>query len=580
MHSRRTRIIVGALLGGLALAASACGSSAGDQLLVAGDTSAQEATSTNIWAVTPGDPLGSSSVVSKGVTSPLGISTVEDDGLVWTNQLGREWQGQPLLSFEATSSGNAVAKVTSADPGGKVVTIDSSTAAAIQPVVLRRGVAVISQDGCKLATAPDDVTSVGKGSCQISADERWVISWDANTPGPLTIKDLRTGDSRKVGSKTYGASIIDVDSRILSVEQSGQGLRGVVYDASSGKEIGHTKTYGRMVAFPGTAGATGFVALAQSGDASQTSNVQLLWISPDGGVSVIDSGLSLYPVMVNGQVTYIRFDASESRDSIRRWTPGGGSDAREVLLTGRVGAAQVAPNAIIATKDSSAGVAFYRTAGSGELEHAFDLTTKLSGGSTVDKLLVLDDTAFMQVTTDQRTSFVRLPLHGDGAVAPMKAWAYLTLESVDVDGTALVTGNRTDGSDSGREQLLVVGPYQDKGTVRATAARTGVDLIHEGVVYWTDQPTQGQISVRSVRATGDEDAKVLYQGHQVAGATWPENNGATESTLVSRVALIQQQQQQQQAQGDTGSGTGDTGDGTSAGGEGTGDAGTGAATTP
>ncbi len=542
--------MVGALLAGVAIAATACGSSTGNQLLVAGDTSAQDAAPTDVWAVAPGDPINASAVVSKQVARPLGVSTIEDDGLVWTNQLGREWEGRSLLSFQSQQGGNPVAKVTTATPGGTPFTLDSSTTAALQPVVLRRGVAVIGQDGCKLATGPTEVKTVGKGSCQISADERWVISWSNTQAGPITIRDLRSGSTRTAGSKTLGASVIDVDARLLGIEEVSGGYRGVVYGATDGKEVGHTATYDRMVAFPGTAGATGFVALAQSGQ-----SVKLLWISTSGEETTIDSGPSLYPVMVNDQVTYLRFASSESGDSIRRWTPSGSKGTREVLLTGRVGAAQVAPDQIIATKDSARGVAFYRTAGSGELEKVHDLVTPVSGGSTVDKLLVQEGVALMQVTTDQRISFVRVPLEGDGAATPIRSWPYLVLESVDVDGTALLTGARTD---SGAEQVLVVGPHDEQPTVRATADRTGTNLIHEGVVYWTDQPNQGRISVRSVRATGEKDPKVLYRGRQIAGATWPENNGATESTLVSRVALIQQQQQaqqqQQQQQGSAGTG--------------------------
>ena len=547
--------MVGALVAAVALTASACGSSAGKQLLLAADTSKQDATSTDIWAVTPGDPVTSGSVVSKGVTSPLGISTIEDDGLIWTNQLGREWQDRALLSFEAQGKdGGAVAKVTAGTPGGTPVTIDSSSAAAVQPIVLRRGVAVISQDGCKLATSPDHVTTVGTGSCQISADERWVISWPNDDTGPVTIRDLRTGDTRKVGKQTFGASVISTDARVMVVEASGsQAFRGVIYDATNGKEVAHTATYERMVVFPGTVGATGFVALAQSGQ-----QIRLLWITPDGATSVIDTGLSMYPVMVDDQVTYIRFGDSESQDSIRRWTPGGTRGDREVLLTGRVGAAQVAPGQIVATRDTASGVDFYRTAGSGGLDHVLKLRTKVSGGSSVGKVLVQDGIALMEVDTDQRTSFVRVDLSGDASDVPIEDWSYLVLESVDSDGTALLTGSR---SQQGREQILVVGPHDATATVRALSDGTGTNLIHEGVVYYTDQPDQGEIAVRSVRATGDKDAQVLYRGRQIAGATWPENNGATESSLISRVALLQQQQQaqqqqQSQSQQQSGSGTG------------------------
>jgi hypothetical protein len=147
-----------------------------------------------------------------------------------------------------------------------------------------------------------------------------------------------------------------------------------------------------------------------------------------------------------------------------------------------------------------------------------------------------------EVASTGAVSFVRLDLRGDDSVAPVKNWPSLLLESIDTDGTVLLSGRRTE---SGKEQLLVVRPQDDTFQVRARTDGTGVNLIHDGVVYYTDQPAEGAISIRSVRATGDADPQVLYTKRQIAGSTWPQFGGAVQSQLLSRALIIQQQQQSQ-----------------------------------
>ena len=77
-----------------------------------------------------------------------------------------------------------------------------------------------------------------------------------------------------------------------------------------------------------------------------------------------------------------------------------------------------------------------------------------------------------------------------------------------------------------------------------TATNSGLILIHEGVLYVTDRGDDGELTIRTVRTQGDLDGETLYKGYQLAGATWPTDNGATQSTLISRVAVLAQQQQQ------------------------------------
>ena len=478
----------------------------------------------------PGDELTDSALVSSGALEPLGVTTLESDGLTWFNQFGRTWQGDTLLAYRSERS----SVVTAGTPGAKQLTMAATNDGPLQAVVLQRGVAVVTQDGCSLATEVTEAKPVGEGSCQISDDERWVVSWPG-TPGALTIRDLRNDSTRKVtGIETNAAVVLSRDARSLAVINDGDGVKARVIDNRDGSTVAETDTYQRMQPLPGTAGATGFVALAQAGD-----TIELLWISTDGKVSVIDSGIYMLPVQVTGQVTYLRLDEDPTKDSVRRWSPGG---EPETLLTGRVGASSPTPDSLLVTRDTDDGVEFFRSAPSGELEKVLTLDADTEQGSLIANMYVQQDVALLQVSTGMTTSFVRIDLKGDGSDAPIQNRQYLLLESVDVDGTALLTG--ADGPDEG-EQILVVGPHDDSATVRARADSTGANLIHEGVVYWTDQTQSGDISVRSVRAAGDKDETVLYKNRQIAGATWPQNNGATEGTVVSRAAVTQSQQQQQ-----------------------------------
>jgi len=523
------------LVAGLALAATACGSSDGRQLMVADDTSGSGATATRVWAVEPGEALADSALVARDATQPLGISTIQPDGLSWYNQLGRSWSGKALLAYQT----DARSLVTAGTPGARATTLASSDGP-LQAVVLRRGVAIVNQDGCSLATDVARATKIGTGSCQISEDERWVVSWPA-TPGDLTIRDLRSDRVRVVrGIRTVTAATLGRDTRVLAVEEVDGGVRGRVIDATSGATVGDgTKVYDAMQVLPATEGATGFAAVAQSG-----TTVALLWVATDGTTTPVDTGLAMVPVSVDSGITYLRLDADETQDSVRRWTPDGATGDRTVLLTGKVGAGVATPGHLVATRETDTGVQFFRTATSGALEQVLTLRTDTSQPVTVNQMEIHDGVALLEVGGAQDTSFVRIDLTGDGSDAPVRNWPYLLLESVDTDGTALLTGTR--GSDVNFEELLVVGAHDDTYHVRGRADATGTNLIHEGIIYYTDQPQSGDVTVRSVRATGDRDAKVLYRRHQIAGATWPENGGATQSLLVSRALLSQQQQSRQQ----------------------------------
>ena len=142
---------------------------------------------------------------------------------------------------------------------------------------------------------------------------------------------------------------------------------------------------------------------------------------------------------------------------------------------------------------------------------------------------------------------------GDRSDAPIENSAGLRLDSLDADGTALVT---LKNPDSGQESILVVGPHDDEPVERATFAQTASNLIHEGAIYVTEVSgdTTGasgqapELSVVSFRSSGKLNQKLLWKDRQIAGATWPEQNGATATQFVTVGALIKSQQAAQQAQ--------------------------------
>ncbi|UDY37971.1 hypothetical protein [Dermatobacter hominis] len=552
---RRSAVLLLALLAGLGVVASACAGGGHGQLLLAEDTTvspdqASAPTSTDIWAVDPGDEPDDDALVATDVTSPLYINDVQEDGSIARQLLASQWGGEVLASFAADGGGATYATV--GTPGEDAVQIAESDSQ-VQTNILRRGVYVATTDGCTLARSADDIDEVGKGLCQVSEDERWVVSWPADG-GELTIRDLRSGDTRTVEGDTIGAVALGAGSRVLAVQRTDEGSQGVVIDATDGDVVGRTDTYGDLQAMPVEPGSTGFVALTASRSEQGTvDGTQLLWIGTDAKVRVIDRGALMLPVRTGSDVTYVHFGDAEDDDSIRRWDSGSGE--RETLLGGKVGAASVGDGRIVATKDTDEGVELYRSDDRGDLVHATTAPGDASAGSSVSRVITQGDTALVQLTFGGTASLARVDLSGDDSDVPVKHWTSMLLEGVDTDGTVLITGAESD--DAEQESIGVVTPSSDAFVERTTADSTGLNMIHEGVIYVTDRDADGDLTIRTVRAQGDVDGETLYTGYQLAGSTWPTDNGATQSTLISRVAVIsqQQQQQQQQAQGAQGGAT-------------------------
>ncbi len=561
-RSRRSAVLAVGLISVFGLAATACAGTGGHggQLLIAEDTSGsgsgQPSTSANtsIWAVSAGEQPSDDNRLGTDVSGPLYINDLQPDGGVVRNLLASEWSGSILSAF--VRSGTS-AQVTLGNPGTKQAELASSSEQ-VQPSVLRRGIYIATSDGCKLARSADDVADIGTGLCAMSEDERWVVSWPAKG-GELTIRDLRKDTTRTVKGVTTDAVVLGHGATVLAVQQSEDGARGVVIDATSGKVVGSTDAFDSLRPMPIGANSTGFVALATSTSAAATvEGSQLLWIDTDATVRVIDRGTFMLPVQSDSTVTYVHFGGqSAGSDSIRRWDSGSGE--RTTLLSGAVGATAVRSDMIVATKDTDAGVEIYRSNGNDQLERVTTVPLSSAGGagasggggagagagatdSAVDRIITLDNTTFVSITVDGVTSLVRVDLAGDGSDVPIKGWASMLLDGVDSDRTALVTGAKS--ATATVESIGVVTPGSDTFTERSTARQTGLNLIHEGVIYLTDRNTDGELIIRTVRAQGEPRPEILWTGYQLAGSTWPTDNGGTQSTLISRVAVLAQQSQQ------------------------------------
>ena len=553
----RHRVTGAAALAALLFAAGCTSATSGD-LLVADvpDQTSNEQSGIPIWGVNPGDALDDDSLLLSNALSPGEITTVLPDGQSWVNTLGRVWGGGSLLSYGDGQQSLVVAGT----PGSELERIAASSNTTTR--VLRRGTFVQTAEGCLLATSPDDVEEVGTGNCSISLDERWVVSWSSNERGGLTIRDLRNGSTGSVDDLTVAsAAVLSHDNRVMVVDRTSEGSVGIVLDATDGSEIGRTDRYESLQIGLVGAASTGFVALASTAEGSE-----LLHIDTEAHVETIDEGYYLVPVLNGHDVTYLDYAQDLASSSLKRWTHG---EEPEVLLEGYVGAGAVDEHHVIATKESDDGIEFfYQHGGTGELEHAYtlpmdeDADSPVAGNGSGIKALrtwVRGSTVLLQINGEGTTgSFVRIDTQGGHSDAPIVNEAGLLLESIDSDGTVLLslddsavdvdpaTGMPTA---SAPRRMVVVRPHDDEPTTRAVLDRTGTNLIHDGVIYLTDASDVDRVVVSEVRATGkDDEQRVIYENKQIAGSTWPEQGGATQSLLITPRLLIEQQQQQLEQQ--------------------------------
>jgi hypothetical protein len=532
-----------------ALGAVGCASSSGGQLLLADAPDPQSgATDIAIYAVDPGEDADRDTVVTSNALSPLEITTTAGEGQVWINSLGRAWDGSVLLAYGAGDS----SVVSAGTPGAEQNEIARSTSA--RTTVLRRGTYVQTAEGCQLATSTTAVDQVGTGNCAISLDERWVASWPLDGQG-LTVRDLRDDSTESVDDLQVGnAGVLSADARVLAVTQVADGFQAVVIDADSGDEVGRTETYDFLDLTAIGADADGFVLQAATGG-----ETELLYVDTDAKVTSIDRGFYLVPVINGAEITYLRYNEDLATSSVRRWAPG--DDGPEDLLTGYVGAGSPDGERVLVSRETADGTELWREEGSGELHRVLTLerqgddadpTSGTSTGIGVSQMLVRGSMVYLQINGASTSSFVRVDMVGDHSDVPISGERQLLFESLDVDGTALLTRGGGTGQNP-VEDLLVVGPRDHEPEQRASVGRTAANLIHEGTIYLTDTTDPSKVTVRSVRATGkDDQVEELYADKQVAGATWAQWGGATRSLFITPRLLVEQaQQSQQQTQGAT-----------------------------
>ena len=561
-------LVLGVALIGLAAASTGCSSASKNKLLIA-EASGSSSSGVAVWAAQPGDTLDDSNLVIESAVSPAQVATRLEDGGIWVNGLGRDWNNTALLAFSSAagldpSTGQAssqITNLTTTKPGAKPNALVES--AQLQATVIRRGVYVRTADGCVLVTSPTKAEDLGFGSCAISTDERWLVSWGADSPAnaSLTIRDMR----RKTNTAVEGlGTVVDAvalsnGALVMASVQVEDQVQGVLLDATNGSELGRTDKYKALEISPASNQAKGFVFMTNKGEGSALS-----YMAADASIQAIDEGFYLAPVSNGSEVTYLSFQQELSKSTVRSWSPG--DSEPETLLTGQVGAGMVGDKMLVlrevdATGRAPATLEFWRTASGNEFTKVLSLAAPPDaqpveqGGSAavVDRAWVRNNMAYLQVSSGTTSSFVRIDMTGDRSDAPIENSAGLRLDSLDADGTALVT---LKNPDSGQESILVVGPHDDEPVERATFAQTASNLIHEGAIYVTEVSgdTTGasgqapELSVVSFRSSGKLNQKLLWKDRQIAGATWPEQNGATATQFVTVGALIKSQQAAQQAQ--------------------------------
>ncbi|MFM7068015.1 MAG: hypothetical protein ACKOYM_01020, partial [Actinomycetes bacterium] len=497
-----------------------------------------------IFAVEPGARPDRSNVVASGLAGGNSITTVTGNGVIRRDQVGRAWAGTALIA----GNDGANALVTSAAPGDTPTVLHSRGQA--QTTVLERGVFVQTADRCTLTAPKGRPVTVGRGQCNVSDDERWVASWPADG-GRLTVRDLRSNQrsvvARNVRVATTGVAL-SRDARVLVDEAATVGTaRLALVDATSGEVVRRSRAVRQVGRIdPKSEGAPGFAVTVQSGD-----ETELWFVDTDGGVTVIDRGPAILVVSTRGAITYIRYNAFLSSGTVVRRTDDGG---RQVLLRGRVGGGPAGAEHVVLTRETRRGVEFWSTESAGGTVERLVTVPPPAGaspdgndlGAVIQEFLTIGDVAWLTLTTGQNMSLVRLHLAEGHGRAVLANRAFVALNAVDTDGTALVTAAARPGNRQGVE-MLSIRATADRPTVRLRLDQPIAALIHDDVVYFAssdgDTPIVNQIPARSDAAT------VLYRNVQLAGSLWPNSGGATTSTLVTPGLLAQQAQQRMGAGG-------------------------------
>ena len=197
---------------------------------------------------------------------------------------------------------------------------------------------------------------------------------------------------------------------------------------------------------------------------------------------------------------------------------------------------------LVLTRETRKGVEFWVAGTTGDFaERVVTVPSSEAGGAVVDEMLTIGNVAWLGVTTGQTQSLVRIDLAAGEGEAVLKNQPFVAINSVDVDGTVLVSAQARGSAD----QPVVMETFGTSGTtptVRLRLSQPVAALLHEGAVYLGSSQDEEPV-VRWVPPR-EQGAKVLYGKYQLAGSLWPNNNGATSSKVITPGLLAQQAQEQ------------------------------------
>ena len=550
---RRAAVLLGLLAATVGL--SACGSDVDHRMLVA-DAGSGGSGGLRLYAVKPGEKVTPKDVVATGLTGGDTINTVESDSLVRRDQVGTAWAGRALIAGNDGSG----SRVTAAVPG-QLPTVLNSAGQALTSIV-ERGVLVETAKGCSLATPDGPAKVIGTGRCSISEDERWVASWPFQG-GALSIRDLRSDKVRRVaGLDVSGnASALGRDAVVLAPVQAGGGTRLALVSATSGKVVARTSTVRQVGRIdPKSEGTPGFAVSVQT-----DSGTELWFVGTDGKVTVVDRAPAVLVLSTRGAITYLKVGEGGNDGKVLRRSdngsvavlggrPGNGTSDE---LVGVVGGGQVGEKHLLLTRETAKGIEFWLAGNTGDFaERVVTVPSDQAGGAVVDEMLTIGDVAWLAVTTGQTQSLVRIHLSAGEGEAVLENQPFVAINSVDVDGTVLVSAQARGNAD----QPVVMATFGTSGTeatVRLRLSQPIAALLHDGAIYLGSSQDEQPV-VRWV-APREQGATVLYEKYQLAGSLWPNNNGATSSKIITPGLLAQQAQQQAQQQGAAAGGAGPAG---------------------
>jgi hypothetical protein len=348
---------------------------------------------------------------------------------------------------------------------------------------------------------------------------------------------------------------------VLAPVQAGGGTRLALVSSTTGKVVARTSTVRQIGRIdPKSEGTPGFAVSVQT-----DTGTELWFVGTDGKVTIIDRAPAVLVLSTRGAITYLKFGKSGTDGKIVRRSDngrvkvlGGRPDGgRSDELVGVVGGGQASADHLLLTRETAKGIEFWLAGNTGGFaERVVTVPSAQAGAAVVDEMLTIGNVAWLAVTTGQTQSLVRIDLTAGEGEAVLKNQPFVAINSVDVDGTVLVSVQARGSADQ-PVVMETFGTSGTKPTVRLRLAQPVPALIHDGAIYLGSSQDEQPV-VRWV-APREQGAKVLYQKYQLAGSLWPNNNGATSSKVITPGLLAQQAQQQAQQQGAAADGAGPAG---------------------